>query len=208
MTPVETSDQVIEMLCGKVRVVSVQQLAATLFRNSTSPSRAANRLARKLIKRELVESRRVTATLLASALPLTTFIPGQQGRINPQRVAYQNTLRWRIAPQPVTVLFATPKATGLFGGVTRDNRPDELEHDLHLASVFLGRSETEPSLWRNWLGECFLHEETFGGGRPDAVVRHTGVARDEVIEVLGRGYDAPKVESIVQAYRDFPLTLY
>lgn len=202
----ETTDQIIRMLTNDVRVIATHQLAEYIFASGKEPLKAAQKLCRKLEAEGLVTRSHTTATFISVAKPLLQVNPTEQHEEpNWGKLGYQNQLRWKIPTKPTTIIQATPKAHGLFGGEPRTSRQHEVEHDLGVSSYYFHLLWVSPELATSWQGEDSIDTSRFDGHRPDAIVVSKGA--ETVLDVLGRGYDAARIRNLVRHFHNHSLEL-
>jgi len=115
--------------------------------------------------------------------------------------AWQLKCRWTgIAVTSCLVTWATNQAARLHGGCGgRLRQPLQVQHDLGLASVFIGRLELKPSQATRWLGEDVLRRQHgLGPGRKaaDAAIVDGNGRVEKVIEFGGMHYSAERLRRL------------
>ena len=201
----QTTSEVVELLCRDVRVMAAHQIASRFFSGSRTPIRSANRLCRELERSGMAKKSRATVSLIDVSRPLLTWEPNEPDEpIQFESISYANSVRWTRGPQPrpTTVLTATSKAHGLFGGSSREVRNRELEHDLAVSALCL-QIQQNPD--HQWISEDSIDVAMFNGYRPDAIVKSDGGIL--VLDVLGRGYKPDKIQRTFNHFRDYPMQL-
>jgi hypothetical protein len=186
-----TSEELVRMLCGPVRVITPEQISRT-WPGSTDV------LGRRLGRLEnvgLIYQHRVLAhPELPLSNPLISWSPGQDGP-RFERVAYALQARWRGSIRRQTVYCASQSAIRLYGGKSgRRSRLHALQvtHDLHVTAIFLRLLSESPSLAECWISEDLL-VPAHNGKLPDAVIRTT--AGDIFIE-FGGAYRADRIRKL------------
>jgi len=200
----QTTTDIIETLATKVRLLTTHQIADTWYAKLRRPMESANRVARKLVAEGLAEKIPAVLTVIDVQNPLLRWYPETPKLPDFQKLSYANCQRWQTSSRPTTVLRATNNAHGIFGGTPRQVRSRELEHDATVSAVYLEYRKCGRHWTDAWTLEDSLSSRAFLGRLPDAVV--TGKT-PTVLDVIGRGYDASKIESIFTHFRDQLLEL-
>ena len=193
--------QVTKLLCNKVRTLATHQIQDRFFANAKSPRTATAKFVSRLVRDDLVVTSRISAARLSISSPLLVWLPSSAEPPNWERLAYANQKRWQIEPQHTTCLIATARAHGLYGGRPRRIRSLELEHDMAVAAVYLSLDQHRA---RDWVLEDNIRPNSIRCRRPDALIEGTDPT---VIDVIGRGYSAEKIELIWRAFRNHRLEL-
>ncbi|MCA9262587.1 MAG: hypothetical protein KDA60_02015 [Planctomycetales bacterium] len=198
----DITSELLWTLCHKVRLVTTQQIAAHFYATAPNPCRRATSLCRKLARAGLIEKHCCSLASINVEKPLYSWEPSNGSRPDFDRLDYQNACRWQSAPKPETTIMATNRARALFGGFPRKVRHNELEHDVALTGVYLRLAARAPSVAQTFQLEDSISPQLFSGRRPDAILPGPPLS---VIDVIGRGYDAKKLQGIWMAFREFPI---
>src|SRR5690606_23041832 len=124
------------------------------------------RTARRLVAHGQVQQRTIMAVELSAAEPLFTWQPGNRDAPEFNRLAWRNRKRWLQRLLRTECLIATPAAQELYGGHTRPPRDRELNHDLHVAEVYLQLRKRAPERAKAWRLEDELEQITQKQERP------------------------------------------
>lgn len=195
--PPSRDDDLLAVLTGPVRAMTVAQIARTWWPHTRNPESNARRRLDLLHGRGLVTLREFIAhpeTKLAA--PLAIWWPGlPQPAMGP--IAQIGRGRW-AGPQSLTwfVIAGDAARRTATGRRVRELRASEATHDLHVAAVFLQMRTELPTRAETW-----RLEEGFGDKRgaakvPDAIV--TDGSRRTAIEIVG-AYDVEKLETFHRA---------
>lgn len=188
---------ILEVLTLRVRVLSIEQIAASWWPTSGdgATTTASKRLA-QIADAGLVERfTSVCHPLLQLAEPLVFWRPGDPAP-DFAPLAYRLQSRWTKPPVPVPSFIATPNAGTRFGGYGgRKPKPTEQAHDLHVSAVYLAlrkRSPEEATLWRSeqWVKDHFKDHRR--SRIPDAILAHRNAFH--VVE-FGGAYNHRKLEA-------------
>lgn len=185
----ETMTEIITTLTTKVRLMTTDQLAQAWFSSLKRPKESANRAARKLTSDGLASKSKAMVAYVDATAPMASWKPDAMPKQAWETISYANQKRWNIPPLATTILTPTNLARSQFGGVKRSIRQAEISHDVTVTSVYLSLPTNQK---QNWVLEDCLADE-FNGKRPDAVIQ---VAPPILIDVIGRGYSAAKIENI------------
>ncbi|NOT01219.1 MAG: hypothetical protein HOP29_11390 [Phycisphaerales bacterium] len=191
LTPRDTD--IVGILARRVRLLSIDQLARTFWKEVARPVDAANRRVAALTKEGLLER----LTVLAHPeidLPAPVAV-WKRGEAAPDfdALAYRLRKRWNLPPRSTPVVIASAGAGEWLGGRGgRRPRRSEATHDLHLTAVYLKMRAEQPKRAARWISEAIIQAE--GGGRdeklPDAIIRNRAGAT--AIE-MGGLYTAKKL---------------
>ena len=203
----ETATEMLEVLTRKGRALTRPQIARTWYGHVKTPLESATRIIGKLRLAGLVTSWTAMIADVRAAEPLFQWCPGASvpTRSNFHRIAWINEKRWNVPLKRTTCIAPTKKTHMILGGTPRTIRPRELEHDLLVSDVYLSLRERSPKLSHTWIHEDEMDASGDSGARPDAIV---GTREQIVIDVLGRGYRAAKIERIWNHHQQSRLLLY
>lgn len=201
----EKATELLEILTRDVRGMTREQVARTVYAHVKKPLESATRFTKNLQGQDLVTAWPAMVAPVTAGNPLLDWRPGDD-EPNFHRVAWQNQKRWSVPLQRTTCIAPTKKAHGLFGGSPRRIRSRELEHDLLLTDVFLSLRETSPELATHWRHEDEMKSLGLHAKRPDAII--DAGEHIIIIDVLGRGYDASKIEQIWRCHQASRLLLH
>lgn len=188
--------EILLALTHKVRFLSLAQVARTFFPAAKHPPAAARRGLRRLLDADLLARERANIhPELALIEPAACWQPGDQTPpLGP--LAYQLARRWTEPNQPTTYFFATPRAARLMGGQGgAPKRHYQLNHDLHVATVYLRFRERDPEVALRWVSEDLLPPPDSGAKHPDAMIRDATGNPVLVVE-FGGAYDVPSLEKL------------
>jgi|GEM_PF-4255678 len=199
-----TNEKIAQLLATKVRVMTADQLAERFFQQRKSPLECAQRATRKLQQQGYADTWAGMVRQLPLEQPLLVWKPGDA---LPEfgKLAWVNHKRWRAqGPRKTRCLTSTDKAKARFGGLSRQPRPHELEHDVAVAEVYLLLGNKSAIAAEAWHHEDSLPNKP--GKRPDAIIHR----KEELVfvDVLGRGYSRQKIEHIWHEHRQQNLELY
>ena len=175
---------ILEVLSRRVRMLSLDQVAATWWGSTRNATANASRRLSALEGRGLVRRMQAMAHELPELEePLFAWQPGERTP-NLPAVAYRLERRWSSPIRP-TVLVAATRSAGswLGGGGGRRPRESEISHDLGLAALYLRFRDREPARAASWVPEDLFDPEEIDGFVPDAVVREGD--RPTLIEFAG-----------------------
>jgi hypothetical protein len=209
------TEQVLEILTHKVRLLSCEQLARLSFGHTKDPHNNARSYLARLQQRGLVRTSVVMAhPLLEISKPLLDWHPTDTATPQFARLAWHAKRRYAQGPVRMRIAVATDKARSLTGGVlgARPIRAMELDHDLAVANIYQRHFGVDPERRANWVHEDQLVQEAVRGRQhpgevPDAILRANDTIQS-VIEVLGRSYSPTKIKAIYERYRHHPLELW
>lgn len=190
-TELTTRDgEILAALTGRVRVLTIGQVARTWWGETSKPEANATRRLRSL-----EDSGLVTVQSLISHPELE--LPGpvaawQRGMPDPAfpKLARALSRRWTEPERATPCVVATAQAAAQFGGTGgRLPRDSEATHDIHFAAVYLRMVQELPTRARTWTPEAALKKGQ-GVKVPDALVRDGKYTT--AIE-FGGSYSGPKL---------------
>jgi hypothetical protein len=187
--------EILKALAVKVRMLSLAQIAEAWWATASRPEVHARRRLSELRDAGLVQETAVPASpLLELSAPVVVWRVGQP---TPDHAAVAAILlhRWPAAPtRPTSVFTSTEAANNLYGGPlsVRPIHPAHVDHDLHVAEVYLRYRRTHPELTERWVGEDVRPKSGYRLKDPDAVLEFDGGALIHVVEFGGR-YDSERV---------------
>ena len=196
MTLTERDERLIRALLGKIRLVTLAQLARSWWPESESGRTNAKRRVQDLMAHELLIRERVFARpLLALEAPLFRWKPGEPGPEFGQ-LSYQLQSRWTTGPRRTTVYLASRRAANIFGGTVpgRIKNPSQVTHDLHLSALFFKIIEEEPKLAQAWTGEDVIAPTRVHQKLPDAIL-FDGKGQPRLVMEFGGAYPADRVQA-------------
>lgn len=176
--------EILEVLSRRVRMLSLDQVAATWWGGTRNATANASRRLAALEGRGLVRRARAMAHDLPELEePLVTWRPGDRTPYLPA-VAYRLERRWSSPVRPTVLVSATRSAgSWLGGGGGRRPRESEISHDLGLAALYLRFRGEAPDRAANWVPEDLFVPGELDGFVPDAIVREG--ERPTLIEFAG-----------------------
>jgi hypothetical protein len=215
---------IVSTLTQKVRFLSVDQVIGHWWPVAATRDRNARREIAALVDAGYLARQSLLATPLPPLeAPVFTWQPGEPEPAY-GALSYQLQRRWTAGVREVTVLVATRKALGLFGGVAAGVRvPDQATHDLAMGAIYLQFLRHAPDAARQWVSEDGLarlqsqerRAETGARGRvrldkvPDAALVDAHGRRLKLIE-FGGSYHAARVKKthLYAAERQLPYELW
>jgi hypothetical protein len=140
-----------------------------------------------LAEADLLERHTVNAQPLpADIRPLCVWRPGQPEPAA-QAIAQHTQRRWPGPTIPTEVCVATRRAANLLASTSAGlPRPEQLNHDLLLAVVYVRYRKRHPRLATQWVGEHALGKAGYGIKDPDAFLCDKSGRIQRVIESAGR----------------------
>lgn len=196
--------EIVETLTRRVRLFSIEQIAAGWWRGGP-PLRLVRRRLRRMVAAGLLQRSVVNAhPLLPLTKPLARWEPG--GRPPDfAAVSLCARKRWAEIPTPQEVYFAGPLAANLFGS-TAGSLPPMIhrDHDLLLAQVYVLYRTRRPDEAVRWIGEDSLPKAGYRIKDPDAFLIDCQGRIERVVESAGR-YSPDQVESFHDHCRDHDL---
>jgi len=186
--------EILEVLTRRVRVLSLDQIAASWWAETGQATANASRRLALLERRGLVKRSSAMAHEAPELLqPLAAWSPGEP---TPElaSLAYRLESRWSSPLRPTVVVTATRAAGAWLGGNGgRRPRPSEISHDLGLAALYLKLRRRDPSRAERWVPEDLFAPHELDGFVPDAILR--GGARPTLIEFAG-AYQKERLERL------------
>lgn len=193
---------ILQVLARDVRVLTTRQIARYWFRGHCRPLQAADRVVRRLVNDALVETSRAMITVVDVTQPIYVSPAGDTTAPNFEKLAWQNQKRWRKPLQQATLVVITPLGAAHYGGYARGPRRYEREHDIALSECYLQLWEAIPHVAESWIAEEAIDARRFENKRPDAILSDNG---ETILEVLGRGYNANKIERLFEHFRQYTI---
>lgn len=200
----ETTTSMLKVLSRRGRVLTGHQIGRTWYSHTKTPKESARRTASILEAAGFVKTQRQMIASVSGGPPLLDWTPGQS-EPSFQRIAWANATRWNVPLCRTLCVTATKRAHSLFGGSPRRIRPRELEHDVLVSEVFLRMREQDAELAKHWIHEDALEGISSSDKRPDAIIECN---EQIIVDVLGRGYDAHKIERLWKRHNRSRLRLY
>ena len=189
---------ILETLTTKVRLLSLSQMGRAYWSATNDPTSNARRGLRRLVEAGYLETERANIhPELSLGEPALCWKPGDPG---PElgRLAYRFQKRWTEANIPTTYYMATRQAARLMGGQGGPlRRRYQLNHDLHVATVYLLFRENRTTEAAGWISEDLLPRSGPGEKHPDALIRGPAGETRLVVEFAG-AYDVPHLEKVHQ----------
>ena len=190
---------VLTVLCLKVRLLTLSQIAAGWWPSAGEAEAVAARRLRKLASADFVRRRRVPAAPLPPLdAPVCVWRPGDP---DPDcgAAAWRLQSRWDATggPRITTVFSAGKSATRLYGGVSADRLPAAFQatHDLGVSAMYLRLLRDDPAAADRWIGEDRLAPHRKGRKLPDAVLADDPADAPELVLEFGGSYDKRRVEA-------------
>ncbi|MBI3861099.1 MAG: hypothetical protein HY290_04305 [Planctomycetia bacterium] len=173
------------------------QIAQGWFHSAENPTRCAEQAIARLERAELITRRTLEAHPIQDLTrPLFAWKPGMPDPSERRLAGLAKSTRgrWSQNHLPAEVLFATRRASALFGAFTDARNPQHFEatHDLHLTEVYLRYRRKHPQLAACWLGEAAFPKLGFVIPRmkdPDVFLIDRQGRAKRIIEFAG-SYDA------------------
>lgn len=209
LTPTARDADLLATLTLRVRLMTVWQVAQVWWPDGQSQQAPRQRLAR-LAEAGLVEVCTVNAHPIAPATqPLWVWKPGQ-AEPDATEVAGRARRRWRAVAIPTEVCVATRLTGNLLASKSHGlPRPEQLDHDLLLAMVYVRYRKLHPRLAALWVGEHALGKAGYGIKDPDAFLQDKSGRIQRVIESAGR-YSVAQMRSFHEhcCEHDLPYELW
>lgn len=190
-TGIGRDDSIVRALAVKVRLLSLEQIAATFWPQAQTADRARRRLT-ALKRRGLVDRLEVLARPLREVgEPTFSWTPGEESP--DERVVARHLRAPPEKPRPTTVYVATKQGRRRFAGKL-DLRLDRrhVTHDLHVAAIYLRLLQADPGAAEAWLGEDARGKAGYRVVDPDAVIGPRSHSPPIAIEVA-TNYDHRRV---------------
>lgn len=188
-------------LAAKVRVADLAQLSREFHPQSASGRIRCKRWAQEQERRGLVSVFQIVGKPVRD---VELVHRGKVGASHPDfaELSRESCRRWgRIAPEPLTVITATPKLRNIFGGSPRIRFRSmaQIPHDLAVAAVCLKLRREDPRAFEYWLPEDDLKDPAYREAQPDAAI-----VRDHIVERViefASGYQAEKFAKLDRTFR-------
>ena len=186
--------EIVATLALRVRVLSLAQIARTWWEPEVAGGSVRERL-RHLVRAGWLSTLRPNLhPELPLCAPLVAWCVGDpEPRFG--AVAHQLKARWTEASAPTPVFVATKKAAHHFGGTHGIRRPLQLNHDYHVAALYVQLLREKPLSAALWISEETLAPERRHEKLPDAVLRAPDGTISLVLE-FGGSYDAEHVRRV------------
>jgi hypothetical protein len=171
------------MLCWSCRAATVAQLAAA----AGVSVEGVNEALRSLMWVRLASVKTVSVATITLREPLSVWRTGLPAP-DFGHLAWTLEFRWQTAQRrPERIVWATGLAPRIVGGVGGQLRqPLQLEHDLGLTDVFVGRSRDDAAQWLSEDAFRAVFRPTTREKIPDAVLVNGDGRVETVIEFGGR----------------------
>ncbi len=184
---------IVRALTTRVRLLTVEQVAAGWWPGAREGREQAARRLRELCTVRLLEERPILAEpFIALSQPIVVWIPGDQ-EPDHHSTAWQLQRRWTETARQTLVFIATSFAADTLGGVApRLPTLGQETHDLHVSEVYLRLRRERPELADRWLGEEIVRPTRIDEKLPDALIVDAQGHPARVIEFGGR-YDHKRV---------------
>jgi hypothetical protein len=187
----ERDETILRMLARKVRLISVPQLAASFWTNTTAGQAHARRRLATLTSQRLIVRRKVLARGLPElVVPVVCWQPGAK-RPDFGPIAWNLQNRWKKPPRVITIIMASRRACQLFGGRGRGRirHSFQVTHDLGVTAMYLRLLNAAPEQAALWIGEDLLSPHYRKNTLPDAVLAEHPRARPLLALEFGGAYD-------------------
>lgn len=183
--------ELLMMLCGSVRMASLDQIARACWGASKYHVTACRRRLAQLNKHGMIAATQAVildVTILQQ--PLMTWRPGER-MPNLAGVAWNLHRRWMAGYRPATIYYSTMAAARRFGGGRsgRIKRPFQVAHDIGVTEMYLAVRCLRPRLLSLWIGEDRLAPYRRRQKLPDAILATGPAAKPLLILEFGGRYD-------------------
>ena len=204
LTITARDQDLLETLTHRVRILPMQIAAQVWWPDARSPRTARRRLD-LLARAGWIECHIINAHPPLPVLrPLFTWEPGQDDP-DAERIASQSRARWSQPAQSLEVCVASSLAASLLGSTARRlPPPEQRDHDLRLAAVYVHYRVALPRLAELWIGQHALAKAGYQIKDPDALLRDENGRVLRVIESAGRN-GAPQIARFHEHCVDFNL---
>lgn len=206
----ERDQEILRTLTHRVRFLSLRQISRTWWTNTAAGVETARQRLRKLVHFGYLERIRVN---VHPELPL----PAPVARWEPDdtapdfgAVSYALQCRWTRAPKPTLVFLASKQTARRLGGRGgRFKRDLQLNHDIHMGTLYLRLLREDPGRAARWISEDRLAAERRGQKLPDAGIAGNDGKLASVIE-FGGAYDRKHVRAFHEdcAVREIPYEIW
>jgi hypothetical protein len=189
--------EILAMLCLRVRLASVMQIAQTWWGGGEA---GLNVCCRRLCHLEnaglLVRKRVAVIAVPFLTAPLVSWSPRS---VTPDlgSLAWQLRRRWRTPPQSTAIYMATCCCARYFGGRRRGRIPRafQVSHDLGVTAMFLAVRRRNPELVNYWVDEDRFAPYRRGQKLPDAVIIHCPEELPTLVLEFGGNYSKSRLQA-------------
>ena len=191
----ERDREIVGMLCCRVRIVSLSQVANHWWNEAKQGLENARRRLSVLVKDGLLNESQVMARPLPElTAPVMSWNPGDAEPAYGS-IAWRLQSRWEKEPRKTRVYFATSRAANLFGGRAAGRIKQEFQatHDLGVSEMFLQILKQRPDEAKNWIGEDEIASHRRGQKLPDAVIALRADDRPQLVLEFGGAYDKDRL---------------
>lgn len=197
MLLVSRDDEILRTLALKVRLLSLDQVAAGWWEPTEAGRMNARRRLAQLASEGLMTRLRVQARPLPPLLaPVLTWQPGHS---TPDlgAVAWCLQSRWKDGPRETPVYIATRRGANQYGGRGRGElrRVFQATHDLGVSAMYLKLHASNRKDADDWIGEDILSPHRRGQKLPDAILAESPESRPRLVLEFGGAYDTARVSS-------------
>lgn len=191
----ERDREIVGMLCCRVRIVSLSQIAKHWWTDAKQGLENARRRLSALENAGLLKHVHVMARPLPKlTAPVVSWKPGGPAP-GFGSIAWQLQSRWTSEPLKTRVYIATTRATNLFGGRAAGRIKQEFQatHDLGVCEMYLQLCKQRPEEVSRWIGEDALAPHRRGQKLPDAIIATSADERPELVLEFGGAYDKQRL---------------
>ncbi len=183
--------ELLTILCGSVRMASLDQIARACWGASKYHVTACRRRLARLTNHGMIAATQAVildVTMLHQ--PLMTWRPGDR-MPNLAGVAWNLRRRWMAGYRPATIYYPTMAGTRRFGGVRsgRIKRPFQVAHDIGVTEMYLAVRRQRPRVLSLWIGEDQLAPYRRRQKLPDAILATSPASKPLLILEFGGRYD-------------------
>lgn len=212
MQLVSRDDDILRTLALKVRLLTLDQVAAGWWGPTEAGLAGARRRLARLAAAGLVRRLRVPVRPLPPLeAPVVAWHPGAPAP-DFDAASWCLQSRWSDGPRLATVVLATRFGANQYGGRLRGElrRGLQATHDLGVAAVYLRLRASNPEAADAWIGEDVLAPHRRGEKLPDAVLAGGAGQRPRLVLEFGGAYDAARVADFHEdcAERQLPYELW
>ena len=186
---------ILEALCQKIRIATLDQFAKTWWSECKESVSLARKRLSKLAECDFVGRERV----IAAKLPVlnTAVAQWQPGEKRPDcgAIAWKLQSSWIHAPKATNVYFAGPAALQIFGGKRGKKLKATFQatHDLGVTQMYLHLVKTQPATSELWVGEDILAADRRKQKLPDAALVDPENTLIKTVLEFGGDYDKRRV---------------
>ncbi len=183
--------ELLAMLCVRVRMASLNQIARAWWGVSDYQVAACQRRLTRLKRHRLLRAAQATLLDLAPLRqPLATWRPGERTP-NLAGIAWSLQIRWRSSYRRATIYLPTVEAARRFGGGRsgRIKRPFQVAHDIGVAEMYFAVRRIRPTNVLLWIGEDRLAPHRRRQKLPDAILASSPATKPLLILEFGGRYD-------------------